>query len=140
MPRIRLVRRRVIGRYLLLDRDQNSLSFSRNETSDHFLSHVLCRVVQELFKLEAREALDNLIFATDGLWVLLLKLIHSILFLVHVFDKTSASISHLTKAIGQSPLHLILACISLLAIRFLVRHVPHIVRYKLFHSVPLILL
>lgn len=83
--------------------------------------------------------MDDLVFASDSFRVLFLKLVHSILFLVHVFDQTSSSVSHLTQTIWKSPLHLILTRVCFLAIRFLIRHMPHIMSYKLFHSTSLIL-
>ena len=81
--------------------------------------------------------MNYFIFALNCDWILLFKLIEPTFFLEHVFNKSAATICHLTQSVGQAPLHLILPTVGLLAVDRLISHVPHVVRDKLFHPLPL---
>ena len=80
---------------LVLKSDEHSLSFLRYQTSNDFLCNILSRVVQEFFKLETCEFVDDFIFSSYRYRVLLLKLVQFIILLKHIFDESSPTICHL---------------------------------------------
>lgn len=83
--------------------------------------------------------MDDFIFARDCDWVLSFELIEPTFLFKHVFDESASTISHFAQSVSKSPLHLILSSVSLLSVNCLIRHVPDIMRDKLFHSLPLAL-
>ena len=78
--------------------------------------------------------MDNIVLPLDRVWVRHLELIQPVFLLIHVLDEAATSVCHLTEPVGESTLDHVAACVSLLTIRVRVRHVPHIVRYKLLQS------
>ena len=78
----------------LLNLDQNTLALVWNETGDHLLSYILGRVIEELLELEARESMNDFIFAFDSDRVLRLELIQATLLLEHILNQAASSVCH----------------------------------------------
>lgn len=73
-------------RMLLLDHHESTFSLLRDEARHNFLSHVLCGVVQQFLKLHARETMNDVFLAPNGIRVLTLELVQFVFLLEHVFD------------------------------------------------------
>lgn len=119
---------------------EDSFSSLRYQTSYNLLSNILCWVVQQFFKLETWKLLNYFILSPDHNGILGLKLIIFVFFLEHIFDESSASISHFTQSIVQSFPHLIWLT-SMLATFFLyIWHVPNIMADEFLHTLRLVTL
>lgn len=82
--------------------------------------------------------MDHLFFATDSLRELYIKLINLPLLLEVVAYESASPVRHLTQTIREAFVHLIAPSVRLLAVRHLIGHVPHVVRYESLHEVLLV--
>ena len=71
---------------LALDEDEHAFALLRNQAGDDLLRHVLSRVIEQLFELQAGEAMDDLVFALDSDGILHFELVELPFLLKHVFD------------------------------------------------------
>ena len=85
---------------LLLDHDEHTFALLGDEAGYHFLRHILCRIIQQLFKLQGGEPMDHFVFPLNRVRVRHLKLIKPVLFFVHILDQAATSVGHLTEPIG----------------------------------------
>ena len=118
--------------------DKDSFSSFRYQTSNHFLSHILCWVVEQLLKLQTRELLDDLILSSNHHWILRLKLLVFVFLLEHVLYQPSSAVSHLAQPIIQPLPCVVWVVIHLVALLLDVGHMPHIMTYELLHPLALI--
>ena len=77
---------------LLIESHENAFAFGRYQTLYNFLGDVLRTIVQQLFQLQIRELLDNLLFPLNLRGVHSLELLDFILFFKLVLDKAPSPV------------------------------------------------
>ena len=138
---------RLVHEFVLLDcgqvrlqSDEDAFTMTWDQTCDDFLSHVLGRIVEQLLQLVAGELVDDLVFAPDRLWVLSVKEMHFLLFLVVIFDQATSAVNHFVEAVRKPFADLGLLAPACALVQILrVRLLPDVVRDKLLETLQLVL-
>ena len=90
---------------------EHSFSLPRDQTLHDFLGNIFGRVVEQVFQLQACELANDILLFADHQRVLSLKLVKSLFFFEHVFNKSPSSVGHFSKSIAESHLkHFLVYC------------------------------